>query len=226
LVALPGLVGALVRLPYTFAVPKFGGRNWTVVASLLLFIPTLSLVALVQRPETPFWLMAVAAASAGLGGGNFASSMANISFFYPDREKGLALGLNAVLVAAYRRRVRDTVLTVVPTALALLAVVGGVALLAPFNFLHLVSLLLILAMGIDYAVFLVGAGRGAGGNDRAVASRSVLLSALTTAASYGALAVCQTPALAGIGATVGAGIVLVCGLTFLAGLLAVEGEGA
>src|SRR5215470_12218253 len=95
LVALPGLVGALMRFPYTFAVPKFGGRNWTIVSALLLLIPTIALMTLVNRPSTPFWLMTVAAATAGLGGGNFASSMANISFFYPDREKGLALGLNA-----------------------------------------------------------------------------------------------------------------------------------
>src|SRR5262245_42309772 len=95
LVAIPGLVGALMRFPYTFAVPKFGGRNWTIVSALLLLVPTLSLIYLVQRPETPFWLMATAAATAGLGGGNFASSMANISFFFPDSEKGFALGLNA-----------------------------------------------------------------------------------------------------------------------------------
>jgi NNP family nitrate/nitrite transporter-like MFS transporter len=95
LVAIPGLVGAFMRFPYTFAVPRFGGRNWTVVSALLLLIPTISLGVLVGRPATPFWLMATAAATAGLGGGNFASSMANISFFFPDREKGLALGLNA-----------------------------------------------------------------------------------------------------------------------------------
>ncbi len=95
LVALPGLVGALMRFPYTFAVPRFGGRNWTIASALLLLIPTVSLAVLVGRPETPFWQMAIAAATAGLGGGNFASSMANISFFFPDREKGLALGLNA-----------------------------------------------------------------------------------------------------------------------------------
>jgi NNP family nitrate/nitrite transporter-like MFS transporter len=95
LVALPGLVGALIRFPYTFAVPKFGGRNWTVISALLLLVPTLSLVVAVNDPTTPLWCMALAAASAGLGGGNFASSMANISFFYPDREKGWALGLNA-----------------------------------------------------------------------------------------------------------------------------------
>jgi NNP family nitrate/nitrite transporter-like MFS transporter len=95
LVALPGLVGALLRFPYTFAVPKFGGRNWTVVSALLLLVPSLALGYFVTQPSTPFWLMATVAASAGLGGGNFASSMANISFFFPDREKGFALGLNA-----------------------------------------------------------------------------------------------------------------------------------
>jgi NNP family nitrate/nitrite transporter-like MFS transporter len=95
LVAIPGLVGALMRFPYAFAVPKFGGRNWTIVSAMLLFIPTIALAVLVSNPETPYWLMVLAAATAGLGGGNFASSMANISFFYPDREKGFALGLNA-----------------------------------------------------------------------------------------------------------------------------------
>ena len=95
LVAVPGLIGALMRFPYTFAVPKFGGRNWTIVSAALLFIPTTFVALLVTRPDTPYWLMALAAATAGLGGGNFASSMANISFFFPDREKGFALGLNA-----------------------------------------------------------------------------------------------------------------------------------
>jgi NNP family nitrate/nitrite transporter-like MFS transporter len=95
LVAIPGLVGALMRFPYTFAVPRFGGRNWTIASALFLLIPALTLSALVNRPSTPFAWMALAAATAGLGGGNFASSMANISFFYPDREKGFALGLNA-----------------------------------------------------------------------------------------------------------------------------------
>jgi NNP family nitrate/nitrite transporter-like MFS transporter len=95
LVALPGLIGSLMRFPYTFAVPKFGGRNWTIVSALLLFVPTTLLALLVTKPTTPYWLMALAASTAGLGGGNFASSMANISFFFPDREKGFALGLNA-----------------------------------------------------------------------------------------------------------------------------------
>src|SRR5947209_11315651 len=95
LVALPGLVGSLMRFPYTFAVTTFGGRNWTVFSAAVLFIPTLALAYFVTQPDTPFWLMLLVAATAGLGGGNFASSMANISFFYPDRIKGWALGLNA-----------------------------------------------------------------------------------------------------------------------------------
>ena len=95
LVALPGLIGSLIRFPYTFAVPKFGGRNWTIVSALLLFVPTIALAVFVTRPETPFWLMMTVASTAGLGGGNFAASMANISLFYPDRKKGWALGLNA-----------------------------------------------------------------------------------------------------------------------------------
>jgi NNP family nitrate/nitrite transporter-like MFS transporter len=95
LVALPSLVGATLRLPYTFAVPRFGGRNWTIVSALLLLIPTIGLSYFMTQPDTPFWLMALVAATAGVGGGNFASSMTNISFFYPEKEKGFALGINA-----------------------------------------------------------------------------------------------------------------------------------
>ena len=95
LVALPGLIGSLIRFPYAFAVTLVGGRNWTVFSAAVLFIPTIALAYFVTQPDTPFWLMLLVAATAGLGGGNFASSMANISFFYPDRMKGWALGLNA-----------------------------------------------------------------------------------------------------------------------------------
>src|SRR5262252_1802147 len=95
LVALLGLIGSLMRFPYTFAVTTFGGRNWTIFSASVLFIPTLALAYFVSQPETPFWLMRLVASTAGLGGGNFASSMTNISFFYPDRMKGWALGLNA-----------------------------------------------------------------------------------------------------------------------------------
>ena len=95
LVALPNLVGSLLRLPYTFAVPRFGGRNWTMVSAALLLIPTLLFAYVVQQPGTPYWVFCVIAATAGFGGGNFASSMANINFFFPAAQKGAALGLNA-----------------------------------------------------------------------------------------------------------------------------------
>jgi NNP family nitrate/nitrite transporter-like MFS transporter len=95
LVALPGLIGSLMRFPYTFAVTTFGGRNWTIFSASVLFIPTIALAYYVTQSDTPFSTMLWVAALAGLGGGNFASSMANISFFYPDRMKGWALGLNA-----------------------------------------------------------------------------------------------------------------------------------
>jgi NNP family nitrate/nitrite transporter-like MFS transporter len=95
LVALPNLVGSLLRLPYTFAVPLFGGRNWTMVSAALLLVPTLLFAYAVTQPGTPYWAFCLIAATAGLGGGNFASSMANINFFYPAAKKGAALGLNA-----------------------------------------------------------------------------------------------------------------------------------
>src|SRR3990170_5815626 len=95
LISMPSLVGATLRIPYTFMVPRFGGRNWTIVSALMLLIPAIGLGLAVANPETPFGVMLLIAAFAGFGGGNFASSMANITFFYPQREKGWALGLNA-----------------------------------------------------------------------------------------------------------------------------------
>jgi NNP family nitrate/nitrite transporter-like MFS transporter len=95
LVALPNLVGSLLRLPYTFAVPRFGGRNWTMTSAALLLIPTTLFAIAVQHPGTPYWAFCLIAATAGFGGGNFASSMANINFFFPADKKGSALGLNA-----------------------------------------------------------------------------------------------------------------------------------
>ncbi|WP_392507334.1 MFS transporter [Naumannella halotolerans] len=95
LISIPSLVGATLRFPYTFMVARFGGRNWTIVSALLLLIPTIGLSVVVSNPETSFATMLLVAALAGLGGGNFASSMANITYFFPQREKGWALGLNA-----------------------------------------------------------------------------------------------------------------------------------
>ena len=94
LTTLPAGLGAAIRLPYTFAVAKFGGRNWTVFAALMLLIPTIT-AALVVKPGVSYGTLLVVAALAGVGGGNFASSMANINSFYPHRLKGAALGLNA-----------------------------------------------------------------------------------------------------------------------------------
>jgi NNP family nitrate/nitrite transporter-like MFS transporter len=95
LISIPSLVGATLRIPYSFLVPKFGGRNWTIISAALLLAPAIMLAVVVQNPETPFGVLLLAAALAGFGGGNFASSMSNITFFYPQREKGWALGLNA-----------------------------------------------------------------------------------------------------------------------------------
>ncbi|GGP43750.1 nitrite reductase small subunit NirD [Streptomyces abikoensis] len=94
LTAVPTVVGGLLRLPYTYAVARFGGRAWTVLSSLLLLVPTL-LMAAVLRPGVSFTTLLLVASVAGVGGGNFASSMANINAFYPARLKGRALGVNA-----------------------------------------------------------------------------------------------------------------------------------
>ncbi|ALE85146.1 nitrate/nitrite transporter [Pseudonocardia sp. HH130629-09] len=94
LVAVPTLVGSILRLPYTFAVARFGGRNWTIFAASLLIVPTI-LAMVVLEPGVSYTTLLVVAAVAGVGGGNFASSMANINAFFPEKEKGWALGLNA-----------------------------------------------------------------------------------------------------------------------------------
>ncbi|MGD3110411.1 nitrate/nitrite transporter [Streptomyces sp. YGL11-2] len=94
LVAMPTLVGAVLRVPYTFAVARFGGRNWTVFSALLLLVPTAA-AAVVMTPGTSYGTFLLVAGLTGVGGGNFASSMTNINSFYPLRKKGWALGLNA-----------------------------------------------------------------------------------------------------------------------------------
>jgi NNP family nitrate/nitrite transporter-like MFS transporter len=94
LTSVPTLVGSVLRIPYTFAVARFGGRNWTIVSAALLLVPTIAAAA-VMKPGVSLSTLLVVAALAGVGGGNFASSMANINAFYPDRAKGWALGLNA-----------------------------------------------------------------------------------------------------------------------------------
>ncbi|MER6535793.1 nitrate/nitrite transporter [Streptomyces sp. 900105755] len=88
------LVGAVARVPYTFAVAIFGGRNWTIVSAGLLLVPAVAAFA-VMKPGTSFDTFLWIGLLAGIGGGNFASSMTNINAFFPLRKKGWALGLNA-----------------------------------------------------------------------------------------------------------------------------------
>jgi MFS transporter, NNP family, nitrate/nitrite transporter len=127
LTAVPNLIGSTLRIPYTFAVPRFGGRLWTAISASLLLIPCLLLAFLVpsgwllsQSHSVQFWVLLGCAATAGFGGGNFSSSMANISFFYPERRKGFALGLNAaggnLGVAITQLLVPLVVIVGVPTA--------------------------------------------------------------------------------------------------------------
>ncbi|MEA2264450.1 MAG: transporter, family, nitrate/nitrite transporter [Solirubrobacteraceae bacterium] len=133
LIAVPNLVGSALRIPYTFAVPKFGGRAWTTISASLLMIPVILVAVVVPSGwlaglthGTQFWVLLACAATAGVGGGNFSSSMSNISFFYPDRQKGLALGLNAaggnMGVAVAQLAVPLVVIVGVPAALVKLPV--------------------------------------------------------------------------------------------------------
>ncbi len=97
LAALPGISGATLRIFYSFMVPIFGGRLWTTLTTASLLIPAFGIGYSVQNPETPYFIFLVLALLCGLGGGNFASSMANITYFYPKRRKGHALAMNAGL---------------------------------------------------------------------------------------------------------------------------------
>lgn len=97
LAALPALCGATLRIFYSFMVPIFGGRRWTAISTASLLLPTLGIGSAVQDPATPYSTFVVLALMCGFGGGNFASSMANINFFFPKSQKGIALGLNAGL---------------------------------------------------------------------------------------------------------------------------------
>ena len=97
LAALPGLSGATLRIFYSFMPAIFGGRLWTTLATWSLMIPAVGIGLAVQSPNTPYWIFLALALLCGFGGGNFASSMANISFFFPKSEKGTALAINAGL---------------------------------------------------------------------------------------------------------------------------------
>lgn len=97
LAAAPALSGATLRIFYSFMVPIFGGRRWTAIVTASLLIPALGIGFAVQDNATPYWVMLVLALLCGFGGGNFSSSMSNISFFFPKERKGSALGVNAGL---------------------------------------------------------------------------------------------------------------------------------
>ncbi|OBF02867.1 MFS transporter [Mycobacterium sp. ACS4054] len=93
--AVATLVGGLARIPYTLGIAAFGGRNWTVFSAVVLLIPTAGTIVLLANPGLPLWPFVVCAALTGLGGGNYAASLANVNVFYPQRLKGSALAVNA-----------------------------------------------------------------------------------------------------------------------------------
>jgi NNP family nitrate/nitrite transporter-like MFS transporter len=97
LTALPSLSGALLRVPYSFAVPILGGRLWTVISTAIMIVPCVWLGYAIQNPQTPFWVFVIIALLCGFAGANFASSMGNISLFYPKKKQGSALGINGGL---------------------------------------------------------------------------------------------------------------------------------
>lgn len=94
LTALPSLSGALLRVPYAFMIPLFGGRRWTAFSTGILIIPCVWLGFAVQDVSTPFSTFIILSLLCGFAGANFASSMANISFFFPRSKQGGALGIN------------------------------------------------------------------------------------------------------------------------------------
>ncbi|MFE8071848.1 MFS transporter [Marinobacteraceae bacterium S3BR75-40.1] len=97
LTAIAGLTGATLRIPSSFFVRIAGGRNTIFFTTALLMLPAIGTGIALQSKETPLWVFQVLAFLSGIGGGNFASSMSNISFFFPKKQQGLALGLNAGL---------------------------------------------------------------------------------------------------------------------------------
>ncbi|AMO24779.1 NarK family nitrate/nitrite MFS transporter [Ramlibacter solisilvae] len=97
LAAAPALSGATLRIFYSFIVPLVGGRRWTAISTASLLIPAIGIGFAVQDNTTSYPTMLLLALLCGLGGGNFSSSMANISFFFPKERKGSALGVNAGL---------------------------------------------------------------------------------------------------------------------------------
>ena len=95
LTALPSLSGATLRVFYSFLVPIFGGRRWTTISTALMLIPAIGMGFALRDPTTSYGTLLVLALLCGFGGGNFSSSMANINYFFPKAQKGMATGMNA-----------------------------------------------------------------------------------------------------------------------------------
>ncbi len=151
LAATATLVGALVRIPYAMASTRFGGRNWAVVSSLVLLIPTVGAVVLLAHPGLPLWPYLLCAALTGLGGGNYAASLTHAEAFYPQRLKGFALGLTGGLSNLGSATIQAVGLIVLATAgheapylvcaiyLVLLAVAGLGGALFMDNLAHVIE---------------------------------------------------------------------------------------
>nr|WP_314265137.1 NarK family nitrate/nitrite MFS transporter [uncultured Moellerella sp.] len=97
LTALPSVSGAILRVPYSFVIPIFGGRRWTAISTVFMVVPCIWLGIAIQNPETSFNTFIIISLLCGFAGANFASSMANISFFFPKARQGSALGINGGL---------------------------------------------------------------------------------------------------------------------------------
>ncbi|KAA8969482.1 nitrate/nitrite transporter [Mycobacterium sp.] len=144
--ATAALVGAAARTPYSMATARFGGRNWAVASSAVLLIPTVGTIFLLAYPGLPLWPYLVCAALTGLGGANYAASLANVEAFYPQRLEGFALGLAGGVANLGAASMQAVGLVVLATAgheapylvcaiyLVLLAIVGVGAALYMDNF--------------------------------------------------------------------------------------------
>ncbi len=97
LTAIAGISGATMRIPASFLIRMAGGRNTIFLTTAMLLSPAIGTGVALQHPEWPLWVFQLMALWSGVGGGNFASSMSNISTFFPKRLQGTALGLNAGL---------------------------------------------------------------------------------------------------------------------------------
>jgi MFS transporter, NNP family, nitrate/nitrite transporter len=146
--AVATLAGGGARIPYTLGIAGFGGRNWTAFSAFVLLIPTVGTIVLIAHPGLPLWPYVVCAALTGLGGGNYAASLANVNAFYPQRLKGAALAINAgvgnlgvaviqlVGLLAFASAGHDAPYWVCAVYLVLLAIVGVAAVLFMDNLDH------------------------------------------------------------------------------------------